>query len=63
MGKLVMLIVVLVGLYYIGTNIQSVDVQAVKDEVMYNLENKGAVGAVKRGRAKRQKELMDAYSL
>ncbi len=62
MGKLIVLIAVLAGLYYIGINYQNVDVEEVKNTVIHNIETKGAVGAVRDGRARRQKEILDATS-
>ena len=62
MGKLLVLIVVLGGLYFIGTNYQSIDLEQTKDAVIHNLETKGAVGTVRNGRMKRQKEILDATS-
>ena len=62
MGKLLVLIVVLGGLYFIGTNYQSIDLEQTKDAVIHNLETKGVVGAVRNGRMQRKKEILDATS-
>lgn len=62
MGKLIVLIAVLAGLYFIGTNYQNVDIEEAKNTFIHNLETKGAVGAVREGRMQRQKEILDATS-
>ncbi len=62
MGKLILLIVVLAGLYFIGTNYKSIDLEETKNAVIQTIETKGAVGAVREGRARRQKEILDATS-
>lgn len=62
MGKLILLIIILAGLYYIGTNYKSIDIEATKNAVIQTIETKGAIGKVRDGRAKRQKEILDATS-
>lgn len=60
MSKLIVLLLVLGALYYIGTNYKSVDINETKEQLINSVENAGPIGAVREGRMKQQKTIMDA---